>query len=156
MTKRKKKVVVAKKELQFITSEIDCARKQILTAQKMLSVVEQFMEKNRVLFECIATLRPGKLYVLNNTWSGQNGVLVIVGCRVTTIKDIEPVLALMEKQLGVTFDASEDRPDLMWRSYTSKQLRWLRVDAEVVSDSQTCRQVIVGYEQTPKYEMQCD
>ena len=155
MSKRKKKVVAAKPE-QFIVDDFALTEKQILLSRKMLLIARNFMLKHRVLFECISKLRQGKLFVMRNSWGGQDGIMVVLGCRVSAIAEIAPVLELLEKELKITFDASEDRPDMMWRCYTSKQLRWLRVDAEVIDGSAACKKVIVCYEQTPKYEMQCD
>ena len=152
MRKKSKKVVERKPV--FISDEIACARKNVSGFLGKVKEAERVLERNRVVLECIKELTKGfKLFVLN---SYGNSLLVVIGCKVQSMKDIEPVLALIEKHFKVTFDGNNDHADFGWRSFTTKQLRWLRVDAEVDDGSQQCRKVIVGYEQTPKYELQCD
>lgn len=152
MSKRKSKIKKVKEPV-FITDEFkefDCKlRKEIATAKN----AQATLEKNRIVLECIKALRVGfKLFVLNS-WSG---LLVVIGCKIKEMNDIQPVLELIEKHFKVSFDKSSDSADMGWRSFTCKQLPWLRVDAEIEDGSEKCKRVVVGYEQTPKYEIKCD
>ena len=152
MRKSKKKVVTAKPRI-FITSEFDDAKKSAAKFVKEMKTAERLLNKHRTLLECIAALRPGfKLFVLNTF----GALRIVIGCRVQKMAEIQPVLELLEKHLHITFDETSDEAELKWRSFTSSGLKWLRVDAEVADDSVACKQVIVGYEQTPKYELQCE
>ena len=80
---------------------------------------------------------------------------VIVCVDVKTIKDIEPVLEVLTEELGAEFDNTRDEASLGWREFTSSNMPWIRVDAELKSDGPECRRVIVGYEQKPVYEIKC-
>lgn len=80
---------------------------------------------------------------------------VILRVDVKTIKEIEPVLEVLTEELGAEFDNTHDEASLGWREFTSSNMPWIRVDAELKSDGPECRRVIVGYEQKPVYEIKC-
>lgn len=42
------------------------------------------------------------------------------------------------------------------KKVVSAKPRVFITDAEIADDSVACKQVIVGYKQTPKYELQCE
>lgn len=80
---------------------------------------------------------------------------VIIRVDVKTIKEVEPVLEVLTEELGAEFDRTHDEADLGWREFSSSNVPWLRVDAELRGDGPECRRVIVGYEQKPVYEIKC-
>lgn len=80
---------------------------------------------------------------------------VIIRVDVKTIKEVEPVLEVLTEDLGAEFDRTHDEADLGWREFSSSNVPWLRVDAELRGDGPECRRVIVGYEQKPVYEIKC-
>lgn len=80
---------------------------------------------------------------------------VIIRVDVKTIKEVEPVLEVLTEELGAEFDRTHDEADLGWREFTSSNVPWLRVDAELRGDGPECRRVIVGYEQKPVYKIKC-
>jgi hypothetical protein len=80
---------------------------------------------------------------------------VIVCVDVKTIKEIEPVLEVLTEELGAEFDNTRDEASLGWREFTSSNMPWIRVDAELKGEGPECRRVIVGYEQKPVYEIKC-
>lgn len=80
---------------------------------------------------------------------------VILRVPVKTIKEIEPVLDVLTEEVGAEFDRTHDEADLGWREFTSSNVPWLRVDAELKGEGPECRRVIVGYEQKPVYEIKC-
>lgn len=82
-------------------------------------------------------------------------VRVIIRVDVKTIKEVEPVLEVLTEELGAEFDRTHDEADLGWREFSSSNVPWLRVDAELRGDGPECRRVIVGYEQKPVYEIKC-
>jgi len=80
---------------------------------------------------------------------------VIIRVDVKTIKEVEPVLEVLTEELGAEFDRTHDEADLGWREFSSSNVPWLRVDAELRGDGPECRRVIVGYEQKPVYKIKC-
>lgn len=80
---------------------------------------------------------------------------VIVRVDVKALKDVEPVLEILTEEFGAEFDGTRDHAALGWREFTSSNVPWIRVDAELKSEGPECRRVIVGYEQTPVYELRC-
>lgn len=80
---------------------------------------------------------------------------VILRVDVKTIKEIEPVLEVLTEEMGAEFDNTRDEASLGWREFTSSNMPWIRVDAELKGDGPECRRVIVGYEQKPVYEIKC-
>lgn len=82
-------------------------------------------------------------------------VRVIIRVDVKTIKEVEPVLEVLTEELGAEFDRTHDEADLGWREFSSSNVPWLRVDAELRGDGPECRRVIVGYEKKPVYEIKC-
>ena len=80
---------------------------------------------------------------------------VILRVDVKTIKEIEPVLEVLTEEMGAEFDNTRDEASLGWREFTSSNMPWIRVDAELKGDGPECRRVIVGYEQKPIYEIKC-
>jgi len=150
--KKRKKVVVAKPAV-LISDEFATSRIKTRKFLAKLDEAEKMMVRHRLLFECIKELRDGfKFYVINSCES----LLVIAGIKVKKMTDIQPVLELLEKNLKITFTGSSDQGELKWRTFTNKEMPWFRVDAEIADDSESCKQVIVGYEQTPKYELRCE
>lgn len=151
MTRRKKKVV--EKPKVFIKDEFKEFYRNLGRTSAQAKEAQRTLEKVRTVLECISALRVGfKLFVLHS----YSGLLVVIGCKVKEMKDIQPVLELLEKHMKIQFDKSEDSGELGWRSFHTKAIPWFRVDAEVEDGSEKCRRVVVGYEQTPKYELQCD
>jgi hypothetical protein len=84
-----------------------------------------------------------------------SGRLIMVCVKVESIKDIEPVLEAISNEFAIEFDNSQDEAALGWRMFTTKNLPWLRVDAELKEDNAACRRVIVGYKQVPEYKIEC-
>jgi hypothetical protein len=80
---------------------------------------------------------------------------VIIRVEVKTIKEVEPVLEVLTEELGSEFDRTHDEASLGWREFTSSNVPWIRVDAELKGEGPECRRVIVGYEQKPVYEIRC-
>ncbi len=80
---------------------------------------------------------------------------VIIRVDVKTIKEITPVLEVLTEEMGAEFDQTRDEADLGWREFTSSNMPWIRVDAELRGEGPECRRVIVGYEQKPVYEIKC-
>lgn len=152
MKKKPKKAAVVKPAV-LVTDEFAAAKQAQIKFAAEMKKAERLLTKHRVIFECIKALRPGfKLFVLNTFGS----LRIVIGCRVTAMAEIQPVLELLEKHLAVTFDGSTDDAQLKWRSFTTTKLPWFRVDAEIADESESCKQVIVGYETVPKYELKCD
>ena len=83
-------------------------------------------------------------------------VQAVIQLDVNDMREVEPLLAVLEKSMGITFDKSQDRADVGWRQFDSKGAPWLRVDAMVKEASTGCRKEVIGYEQTAKYEFKCD
>jgi hypothetical protein len=80
---------------------------------------------------------------------------VIIRVDVKSIKEITPVLEVLTEEMGAEFDQTRDEADLGWREFTSSNMPWIRVDAELRGEGPECRRVIVGYEQKPVYEIKC-
>jgi hypothetical protein len=80
---------------------------------------------------------------------------VIIRVDVKSIKEITPVLEVLTEEMGAEFDRTHDEADLGWREFTSSNMPWIRVDAELKGEGPECRRVIVGYEQKPVYEIKC-
>ena len=83
------------------------------------------------------------------------GEQILICVKVNKIAEIEPVLDVLQEELEIEFDRSEDAAQQGWRVFHSKNAPWLRVDAELRADGPECRRVIVGYESVPKYEIRC-
>lgn len=85
------------------------------------------------------------------------GVSLILLLNVKSLKEAEAALEMIEDEHGVTFNKSSDwaAEKVLERSFTAENLGF-KVDVRVTGDSPTCRSVIVGYEQVPKYEIRCD
>ena len=75
--------------------------------------------------------------------------------RVLDERVVEPVLEVLTEELGAEFDRTHDEASLGWREFTSSNVPWLRVDAELRGEGTECRRVIVGYEQKPVYKIRC-
>lgn len=80
---------------------------------------------------------------------------VIIRVDVKSIKEITPVLEVLTEEMGAEFDRTHDEANLGWREFTSSNMPWIRVDAELKGEGPECRRVIVGYEQKPVYEIKC-
>jgi hypothetical protein len=80
---------------------------------------------------------------------------VIIRVDVNSIKEITPVLEVLTEEMGAEFDRTHDEADLGWREFTSSNMPWIRVDAELKGEGPECRRVIVGYEQKPVYKIKC-
>jgi hypothetical protein len=80
---------------------------------------------------------------------------VIIRVDVKSIKEITPVLEVLTEEMGAEFDNTHDEASLGWREFTSSNMPWIRVDAELKGEGPECRRVIVGYEQKPVYEIKC-
>ena len=80
---------------------------------------------------------------------------VIIRVDVKSIKEITPVLEVLTEEMGAEFDRTHDEARLGWREFTSSNMPWIRVDAELRGEGPECRRVIVGYEQKPVYEIKC-
>jgi hypothetical protein len=80
---------------------------------------------------------------------------VIIRVDVKSIKEITPVLEVLTEEMGAEFDRTHDEASLGWREFTSSNMPWIRVDAELRGEGPECRRVIVGYEQKPVYEIKC-
>lgn len=80
---------------------------------------------------------------------------VIIRVDVKSIKEITPVLEVLTEEMGAEFDRTHDEADLGWREFTSSNMPWIRVDAELKGEGPECRRVIVGYEQKPVYKIKC-
>ena len=80
---------------------------------------------------------------------------ILVCVRVKRVKDIQPLLELLEVGLDVEFDKTHDAAQAGWRQFECANAKWLRVDAELIADGPGCQRVIKGYEQVPVYEIQC-
>lgn len=80
---------------------------------------------------------------------------VIIRVDVKSIKEITPVLEVLTEETGAEFDRTHDEASLGWREFTSSNMPWIRVDAELRGEGPECRRVIVGYEQKPVYEIKC-
>ena len=80
---------------------------------------------------------------------------VIIRVDVNSIKEITPVLEVLTEEMGAKFDRTHDEADLGWREFTSSNMPWIRVDAELKGEGPECRRVIVGYEQKPVYKIKC-
>ena len=80
---------------------------------------------------------------------------VIIRVDVKSIKEITPVLEVLTEEMGAEFDQTRDEADFGWREFTSSNMPWIRVDAELRGEGPECRRVIVGYEQKPVYEIKC-
>jgi hypothetical protein len=83
------------------------------------------------------------------------GAKAVVCVKVNKIADITPVIETIEAELGISFDKTHDAAEQGWRQFECAAAPWLRVDAELRADGPECRRVIVGYEQTPVYEIKC-
>jgi hypothetical protein len=81
------------------------------------------------------------------------GNQLLVCVKVKRMVDIQPVIEYLQNQLSIEFDKTSDYAEGGWRSFTSKDAEWLRVDAELTGDGPECRRVIVGYDTVPKYEI---
>lgn len=96
-----------------------------------------------------------KIFLIDSYASGF-AVQAIIQLDVNDMREVEPLLAVLENSMGIVFDKSQDRADVGWRQFDSKDAPWLRVDAMVKEESTGCRKEVMGYEQTPKYEFKCD
>ena len=127
-------------------------QKGIQTARNIITDYQSLQIKYHQCAESVnimATLIPGLHIIIT---SGQ----VIICVPVSNMKkDISPVLDILESILDIEFDKNYDQADLAWRQFTASKAPWIRVDAEIKADSPDCKKVIVGYEQTPKYEIHC-
>ena len=56
---------------------------------------------------------------------------VIIRVDVKSIKEITPVLEVLTEEMGAEFDRTHDEADLGWREFTSSNMPWIRVDAEL-------------------------
>jgi hypothetical protein len=83
------------------------------------------------------------------------GTQAVVCVKVNKIADITPVIETIEAELGISFDKTHDAAEQRWRQFECAAAPWVRVDAELRADGPECRRVIVGYEQTPVYEIKC-
>lgn len=80
---------------------------------------------------------------------------VIINITVEAMADAGPLLEALERDLGIEFDKTNDS-GAGWREVRSTSCSWLRVDIEPDADSAKCKRVVVGYDQLPRYEFQCE
>ena len=69
--------------------------------------------------------------------------------------DVLPVLEIVEDKLHTQFDKSIDCAQNGWREFRASATPWIRVDADLVDDSDACKRVVVGFREEPIYEFQC-
>ena len=74
---------------------------------------------------------------------------------VDNIKDCEAALAFIEDECKVTFNKSIDTAVVRERQFSAEGLGFC-LNVKIRYDSPTCKQVIIGYETVPKYELRCD
>lgn len=131
---------------------------------KIIDSFERSLKRKRDAITSLEDLKPkferlGKVTRIIEKFTDVSYVFlenrVILRVPVKTIKEIEPVLDVLTEEVGAEFDRTHDEADLGWREFTSSNVPWLRVDAELKGEGPECRRVIVGYEQKPVYEIKC-
>lgn len=81
---------------------------------------------------------------------------IVIDVKVKSMKEITPVLSVLERMLDIEFDRSDDS-NTYWRSFSSKENNFIRVDASVSDDADAaCRREVVGTEEKPVYMIVCD
>lgn len=85
------------------------------------------------------------------------GTNVILQLNVSSLKEALGAMELIEDEHQVTFNKSSEwaAEKVLERTFKADGLDF-QLDVRVAGDNPTCRSVLVGYEQTPKYEIRCD
>lgn len=131
---------------------------------KILNKLALSLENKRKAIEALEDLKPkverlGRVTRIIERFAPVDYVFlenkVIIRVDVKAIKDVEPVLEILTEEFGAEFDRTHDEATLGWREFTSSNVPWIRVDAELKAEGPECRRVIVGYEQKPVYEIRC-
>jgi hypothetical protein len=131
------------KIIESFESSLTRRRNEVISLEDMRPKFERLGRVTRII-EKFATVG----YVFLDT-------KVIIRVDVKSIKEITPVLEVLTEEMGAEFDRTHDEADLGWREFTSSNMPWIRVDAELKGEGPECRRVIVGYEQKPVYEIKC-
>lgn len=127
------------------------------SAMNLLARREEIMEVARPHFatlDLLVDITPGARMMWLDEWDHPRLCLSVP---VDDMEKFTPILEAIEKRIGIEFDNTSDYASewSAFRSFKSKAVPWLRVDAEVKAEGAACRPVVVGYDTVPKYEIHC-